>query len=145
MKYQSIYSLNSSHGTGYVCDTLVLDIWLIYHICDWIWKELVSTHTTVRHTFHHQRIALNISGGYWSWMLPRLLFTVAFFWDWLDVHMCLNDHLKASFPFDKQTAGFNSSYNQLMTVAMDCASLCGSYVKVKMVPIDAIWLSLVLT
>ena len=58
--------------------------------------------------------------------------------------MCLSGHYKAPFPFDKQTAGFNSPYNQLMTVAMDYASLCGSYVKVTMAPIDTIWLSLVL-
>ena len=45
--------------------------------CDWIWEKPASTHTTRRHTFYNQRIAVHIltnnSGKYWSWKLPGLL------------------------------------------------------------------------
>ena len=43
-------------------------------------------------------------------------------------------------PLDKQTAGFNSPHDKLMSLAVDLASLCDIYVEVKMEPMDAIWL-----
>ena len=47
-------------------------------------------------------------------------------------------------PLDKQTARCNSSHDWLMSLAMDLAALCDSYVEVKMAPMDAIWLVLLL-
>ena len=45
---------------------------------------------------------------------------------------------------DKQTAGYYSPDEWLMSLAMDLAALC-EYVEMKMEPMDAIWLFIVKT
>ena len=44
-------------------------------ICDWIWENSSSTHTTARYTIHYHTLytLANISGRYQCWKLPRLL------------------------------------------------------------------------
>ena len=77
--------------------------------------------------------------------VARATFTVARFWGLSDIHKCSGHLQKATYPLDKQTAGCNSPHNWLMSLAMDSAVLCDSYVVVKMAPMDAIWLVLVKT
>ena len=46
-------------------------------------------------------------------------FAVACFWGLSDVHECSGHLQMAAYPFDKQTAGCNSSHDWLMSLAMD--------------------------
>ena len=69
------------------------------------------------------------------------VFAVARFWGLLDVHECLGFLQMVAYPLGKQTAGCNSRYEWLMSLAMNLAALCN--VEVKMAPMDAIWLVLV--
>ena len=41
-----------------------------------------------------------------------------------DVHECTGRLQMAVYPFDKQTAGCNSSHDWLMSLAMDLTALC---------------------
>ena len=49
----------------------------------------------------------------------------------------------ATYPLDKQTAGCDLPHDWMMSLAMDLAAFCDTYVVVKMAPMDAIWLALV--
>ena len=43
----------------YVC--VYVCMYVSMHICDRIWETLASMHTSARHTFHHQTIAVHIN------------------------------------------------------------------------------------
>ena len=76
--------------------------------------------------------------------VTRAAFAVACFWSLSDVHECSGHLQMATFPLDKYTADCISPHNRLVSLAMDLAALCDMW-KVKMTPMDAIWLVLVKT
>ena len=72
--------------------------------------------------------------------VAKAAFAVAYFWGLSDIHECPGHLYMAPYPLDKQTTVYNSSYNWLMSLAKDLHNCFVWYVKVKMAPMDAIWL-----
>ena len=70
--------------------------------------------------------------------VTQAAFVVACFWGLSDIHESSNGLQTAPTPFDKQTASCNSPHDWLMSLAMGLAALDDNYVKVKMVPMNAI-------
>ena len=91
-----------------------------------IWEKPASTHTTARHTFHYQTIAVHELTIQASIDAESCLgcFGVACFWGLSDIHVCSGRLQMAACPLGKQTAGCNSPYDCLMSLAMDLAALC---------------------
>ena len=100
------------------------------YICDWIWENPSSTHTsdTTRYNFHHHTIAVyilaNISGRYQCWKLPKLQLLLL----WLVSESCRKSssagvihHIS---PLDNQPAIYKSPHDWLVSLAMDLAILC---------------------
>ena len=70
-------------------------------------------------------------------------FAVACFLGLSDVLKFLGHLQMAVYPLGNQTASCNSPHDWLMCLAMALATLCDTYVEVKMAPMNAIWLILV--
>ena len=56
--------------------------------------------------------------------VAQAAFAVASFWGLSDIHKCLGHLQMAPYPLNKQTAGFYSPHNWLMSFALDLAALC---------------------
>ena len=54
--------------------------------------------------------------------VAQAAFGMACFWGLLDVYKCLGHLQMVTYPFDKQTAGCDSSHDWLMSLAMDLAA-----------------------
>ena len=101
----------------------------IYTLCDhnWVWEKPPSTHTTARHTFHHQTIAVHTNRQFSQVLMLKVAlaaFAVACFWGLSDAHECSGRLQMVSRPLDKYTAGCNSPHDWLMSLAKDLAALC---------------------
>ena len=95
--------------------------------CDQIWEKPASTHTTARHAFHHQTIAVHIDQQFSQVLMlkvARAAFAVAGFWGLSDVDECTGHLQMAAYPLDKLTAGCNSPHDWLISLAMDLTALC---------------------
>ena len=80
-----------------------------------------------------------MSGKYQRWKLPEL----PLLWVLLDIHECWGDLWIAPSPMDKQPAGYKLPHDWLACIYI--ATLYNTlYVEVKMTPVDAIWLFLVM-
>ena len=80
------------------------------HECDWIREAPASTHTTSRHTFHHQTIATHLNKQFSQVLVLNIAqadFVVACFCGFSDIHKYSGGLQMAPSPLDKQTTSSN--------------------------------------
>ena len=92
-----------------------------------MWPNLASMHTTTRHTFHHQMMAVYINWQFSQVLVLKVaqaVFAIPCFWSLSDIHKCSGHLQMAPSSLDKQIARCDLSHDWLMSLAMDFAALC---------------------
>ena len=111
------------HVWKLACPKLVTNYRRCMRLCDWIWEKPPFTHTTARHTFHHQMIVHTLTNNSTRESCPGCFCCSLFLW-LVRLPQCSGCPQMTPYLLDNHTASCNSPHNWLMSLIMDLATLC---------------------